>query len=124
MTLRLRNTLSGQLEEFVPGGDVVKVYVCGVTPYDVSHVGHAMSYVIFDVLRRYLEYRGYTVRHVQNFTDIADRVLARAGRLATTIKQLPDEMIERCQDEMRALSVLPAHVYPRATEEIPAMLEM
>ncbi|MCH8948966.1 MAG: cysteine--tRNA ligase, partial [Chloroflexi bacterium] len=78
MTLKLRNTASGKLEEFKPIGDVVKLYVCGVTPYDVSHVGHAMSYVVFDVLRRYLEFRGYQVRHVQNFTDIDDRIITRA----------------------------------------------
>src|SRR3972149_7951259 len=105
MTLRLRNTLSGQLEEFVPGGDVVKVYVCGVTPYDVSHVGHAMSYIIFDVLRRYLEYRGYQVRHVQNFTDIDDRMIARAERLGTTVKQPAEGMGGRYLHEMRALNV-------------------
>ena len=57
MTLKLRNTMSGELEEFSPAGETVTMYVCGVTPYDVSHVGHAMSYVIFDTLRRYLEYR-------------------------------------------------------------------
>ena len=124
MTLRLRNTLSGQLEEFSHSGDAVKLYVCGVTPYEVSHVGHAMSYIIFDALRRYLEYRGYQVRHVQNFTDIDDRIIARAERLGVSISQLAEEMSERYLQEMRALNVLPAHVYPRATEEIPTMQKM
>ncbi len=122
--LRLRNTLSGQVEEFQPSGDVVKIYVCGVTPYDVSHVGHAMSYVIFDVLRRYLEYCGYEVRHIQNFTDIDDRIIARAERRGITIDQLTGELIERYHDDMRALNVLPAHVYPQATHEVPKMIEM
>ncbi|MCH8993472.1 MAG: cysteine--tRNA ligase [Chloroflexi bacterium] len=124
MTLRLRNTLSGELEEFRHSGDAVKLYVCGVTPYEVSHVGHAMSYIIFDALRRYLEYRGYQVRHVQNFTDIDDRIIARAERLGVSISELAEEMSERYLQEMRALNVLPAHVYPRATEEIPTMQEM
>jgi len=124
VTLRLRNTMSGQVEEFQPSGDVVKIYVCGVTPYDVSHVGHAMSYVVFDVLRRYLEYRGYQVRHVQNFTDIDDRIIARAERRGIPIDELTGELIERYHEEMRALNVLPAHVYPRATAEVPQMIEM
>jgi cysteinyl-tRNA synthetase len=124
MTLRLRNTLSGQVEEFTPAGDVVSMYVCGVTPYDVSHVGHAMSYIIFDTLRRHLEHSGYRMRHVQNFTDIDDRIIARAERLGVTIHQLTDEMIDRYLQDMRGLNILPAHVYPKATEEIPQMIEM
>jgi cysteinyl-tRNA synthetase len=124
VSFRLRNTISGQVEEFQPLGDPVKMYVCGVTPYDISHVGHAMSYVIFDVLRRYLEYRGYQVRHVQNFTDIDDRIIARAARRGIAIDELTGELIELFHDDMRALNVLPAHVYPRATVEIPKMIEM
>ena len=124
MTLKLRNTLSGQHEEFQPAGDTVTMYVCGVTPYAESHVGHAMSYIAFDVLRRYLEYRGYQVRHVQNFTDIDDRIITRAERLGIEIAELTEGMIERYLQEMRTLNVLPAHVYPKATEEIPSMIEM
>ena len=124
MTLKLRNTASGKLEEFKPIGDVVKLYVCGVTPYDVSHVGHAMSYVVFDVLRRYLEFRGYQVRHVQNFTDIDDRIITRAERMGIEIDQLTSEMIDRSMKEMRLLNVLDAHEYPCATKEIPQMIEM
>ncbi len=124
MTLKLRNTASGELEEFKPIDDVVKLYVCGVTPYDVSHVGHAMSYVVFDVLRRYLEFRGYQVRHVQNFTDIDDRIITRAERLGIEIGELTGEMIEQYMEEMRSLNVLPAHEYPCATKEVPQMIEM
>jgi cysteinyl-tRNA synthetase len=124
MALRLRNTLSGEIEEFVPIGDIVKLYVCGVTPYDVSHVGHAMSYIFFDVLRRYLEFRGYQVRHVQNITDIDDRIIDRAQRLGVSTGQLTREMVERYEKEMRSLNVLPPHISPRATEEIPTMIEM
>jgi hypothetical protein len=68
--IRFTNTLTRQLEEFEPQGDVVTMYVCGITPYDESHIGHAMSYIVFDVVKRYLQWRGYRVKHVQNFTDI------------------------------------------------------
>jgi Cysteinyl-tRNA synthetase len=78
--MKIYNTLSARLEEFIPSGDPVTLYVCGVTPYDESHVGHALSYIVFDVLRRYLEYKGLNVRHVQNFTDIDDKLIDRANR--------------------------------------------
>ena len=69
--MRLYNTLSGGTETFTPDDDIVKMYVCGVTPYSASHVGHAMRAVVFDVIRRYLEFSGHSVKHVENFTDIA-----------------------------------------------------
>ena len=71
--MKLYNTMSGRVEEFVPAESQpeVKMYVCGVTPYSATHVGHALSYVVFDTLRRYLEHKGYEVRHVQNFTDVS-----------------------------------------------------
>ncbi|MGB2695633.1 MAG: cysteine--tRNA ligase [Dehalococcoidia bacterium] len=121
--MRLRNTLSGEIEEFVPMGNEVRMYVCGVTPYDASHVGHAMSYIIFDALRRYMEYRGFKVRHVQNFTDIDDRIIARAEKAGQDIRTFTNSMIEGYHRDMRGLNILPAHVYPRATEEIPQMVE-
>ncbi|MGB6838068.1 MAG: cysteine--tRNA ligase, partial [Dehalococcoidia bacterium] len=122
--MKLLNTLSGQLEEFAPLGDVVKMYVCGVTPYDESHVGHAMSYIVFDVLRRYLEYRGYRVNHVQNFTDIDDRIIGRANRLGVEPQDLVEQLIDRYFEDMHALNVLDAHEYPRATQEIPEMIRI
>jgi len=79
--LRLHNTLTSRVEEFEPRDNKVSMYVCGITPYSESHLGHAMSYVIFDTLRRYLEFKGYEVRHVQNYTDIDDELIARAERL-------------------------------------------
>jgi cysteinyl-tRNA synthetase len=120
--VKLLNTLTRQEEEFVPLGDTVLMYVCGVTPYDENHVGHAMSYIVFDVLRRYLEYRGYRVRHVQNFTDIDDRIIARAARLEINEEELAQRYIDRYFEDMRALNILPAHEYPRATQEIPEMI--
>ena len=77
--MRLYNTLTGEEKEFVPAdGNTVKMYVCGVTPYSSTHVGHALSYVVFDTLRRYLQYQGYQVKHIQNFTDVDDKIIQRA----------------------------------------------
>jgi cysteinyl-tRNA synthetase len=122
--MEIYNTLSARLEEFVPAGDPVTLYVCGVTPYDESHVGHALSYIVFDVLRRYLEYKGYHVRHVQNFTDIDDKLIDRANRLGTTVAELAERYIQRYLEDMRDLNVLPATVYPRATQEIDKIIEI
>ncbi len=124
MTLRLYDTMSRRAEEVKQPDDALKIYVCGITPYDHSHIGHAMSYIIFDVLRRYLEYRGFKVKHVQNYTDIDDRIIARAADLGVSYDQVAAEYIEEYEDEMRALNITPAHVYPRATQEIPQIIEM
>ncbi len=123
MTLRLYNTMSRRVEEIAPT-DELKMYVCGITPYDHSHVGHAMSYIIFDVLRRYLEYRGYPVKHVQNYTDIDDRIINKANAQGKSYDEVAQEFIAEYEDEMAALNITPAHVYPRATQEIPQIIEM
>jgi len=122
--IRLTNTLTRQLEDFQPRGDTVTMYVCGVTPYDSSHIGHAMSYVVFDVVKRYLTWRGHTVKHVQNFTDIDDRIIERANRLGTTTDELVEKYINMYFDDMRDLNVQPADVYPYATQEVPEMIEI
>jgi cysteinyl-tRNA synthetase len=100
------------------------MYVCGITPYSDSHLGHAMSYIIFDVLRRYLEYRGYNVRHVQNYTDIDDKLIAAAEREGVAMSQIAERYIANFQRDIKILNIQPAHVYPRATEEIPSIIEM
>lgn len=120
--MKVTNTLTGQKEEFVPAGDPVRMYVCGVTPYDSAHVGHAMSYIVFDVIRRYLEFRGYRVRHVQNFTDIDDKIIARAQRLGLDPLALAERYIAEYFADMDALNIKRAHVYPRATQEIPMII--
>jgi len=120
--IRFTNTLSRQLETFTPQSDVVSMYVCGVTPYDVSHIGHAMSYVVFDVLKRYLVWRGYRVKHVQNFTDIDDRIIERANRLGIGTDQLVEKFVNAYLDDMRDLNVVPPDVYPYATREVPEMI--
>jgi len=124
MTLKLYNTMSRREEEIAPAGDEVKMYVCGITPYDHAHLGHAMSYIIFDVMRRYLEYRGFRVKHVQNYTDIDDRIIIKANAQGLTYDQVAEAFIEEYEEEMRALNITPPHVYPRATQEIPQIIEM
>jgi len=124
MTLRLYNTMSRRVEEVKQPDDALKIYVCGITPYDHSHIGHAMSYIIFDVLRRYLEHRGFKVKHVQNYTDIDDRIIARAAERGVPYDQLAAEFIEEYEEEMRELNITPADIYPRATQEIPQIIEM
>ena len=122
--MKLFNTLTGEAEEFVPAdGKCVKMYVCGVTPYSATHVGHALSYVVFDVLRRYLEYLGFEVRHVQNFTDVDDKIIQRAGDQGIDAEELAERYIEDFFKSMDALHVQRAHVYPRATQEISPIID-
>ncbi len=122
--MRLHNTLTGRVEEFEPRDNKVSMYVCGITPYSESHLGHAMSYVIFDILRRYLEFKGYEVRHVQNYTDIDDKLIARAEREGLPMAEVAERYIHEFEHDIAALNIQPAHVYPRATEEVPAIIEM
>ena len=122
--MKLYNTLSGQVEEFVPAeGNLVKMYVCGVTPYSATHVGHALSYVVFDTLRRYLEHKGYEVRHIQNFTDIDDKIIQRAQESGVSEDDLVEEFIGDYFQTMDALNIQRASEYPRATREIPRIID-
>ena len=122
--MKLYNTLSGQVEDFVPSdGNLVKMYVCGVTPYSSTHVGHALSYVVFDTLRRYLEHKGYEVRHVQNFTDIDDKIIQRAQESGVSEDELVEEFIGDYFHTMDALNIQRASEYPRATREIPRIID-
>ena len=121
--MRLFNTLTGKEELFEPhDGKIVKMYVCGVTPYSSTHVGHALSYVVFDTLRRYLEFLGYEVKHVQNFTDVDDKIIERANEEGITGNQLTDRFINDFFATMDRLNVQRADSYPRATQEIPQII--
>jgi cysteinyl-tRNA synthetase len=122
--MKLYDSLTGKNRDFVPQGDEVKMYVCGVTPYSSAHVGHAMSYVYFDTLRRYLEFLGYQVKHVQNFTDIDDKIISAAGTQGTSPVMLVEELVEEYLMDMANLNVQPAHIYPRVTDEISKIIEM
>ena len=122
--MKIYSTLTAQKDEFSPQGDVVKMYVCGVTPYDHCHIGHAMSYIVFDVIRRYLQYRGYKVKYVQNITDIDDKIIDRANRLGIPTSELAGKYTDSCLADLDALNISRADFYPRATEEIPKIVEV
>jgi len=125
MALRVFNTLTRQKEDFVtvhPGE--VRMYVCGPTVYDRAHIGHAMSALVFDIIRRYLEYRGYKVRHVMNYTDVDDKIIKRANELGVEPIRLAEQYIEEFGKHLVDLNVLPATVYPRATHEIGEIVKM
>ena len=122
--MRLYDTLSGQLHDFDSPNGQVRMYVCGITPYSSSHIGHAMSAVSFDVVRRYLEFRGFRVKHVQNFTDIDDKMIAAANERGIEVSDLAYVNIQEYIDAMGELNVAPAHEYPRATQEIDKIVEI
>jgi cysteinyl-tRNA synthetase len=122
--MNIYNTLTAHKEEFVPQSDTVLMYVCGVTPYDNSHLGHAMSYIYFDVVRRYLKYRGYKVKFVQNVTDIDDKIINRANQIGIPPNELAEKFTQSFFQDINALNVIPADIYPRATQEIPKIIEV
>jgi cysteinyl-tRNA synthetase len=123
--MKLFNTLTQSLEELVPLEDnTVRIYVCGVTPYDTTHLGHAFTYVSFDVLMRYLESRGYNVNYVQNVTDIDDDILRKAREVGMEWDELGRIETERYLSDMDALNVRRPDVYPHATQETPMMIEI
>ncbi len=125
MTLRLYDTRTREKRAFAPLGEgPVGMYVCGVTPYDTGHLGHAFTYVSFDVLHRYLEYLGHAVRYVQNLTDVDDDLLRRARELGEDYLALGNRHVTAFLTEMAALNWLPPDVYPRATRHIPQMQAM
>jgi cysteinyl-tRNA synthetase len=118
------NTLSGQKEDFHPRGEVVTMYVCGITAYDRCHIGHAMTYIIFDVIRRYLGFKGYKIKHVQNFTDIDDKIIERANRLGILPAELANKYVDQYFADMDALNIQRADIYPKASEEIAKAIEI
>ena len=122
MTLRLTNTLTRRTEPFeplVPGK--VSIYCCGVTVYDLCHLGHARSYIVWDVLRRYLIWRGYAVTFVQNFTDIDDKILARAAEQGSSMEAVSERNIEEYWRDMDRLHILRPDRTPRATRSLAAI---
>jgi len=121
--LRIFNTLTGSEEEFKPLGDVVEMYVCGMTPKFHPHVGHARIFVAMDVIHRYLEYRGYAVHHVQNFTDVDDKIIARSNEEGIPAHEVAEKYTKSYFEVMDALNVLHADDYPKATLVIPAIVQ-
>jgi cysteinyl-tRNA synthetase len=125
MSLKIYNTLNRKKEDFEPlrPGQVL-MYVCGPTVYDKAHVGHAMSTLVYDVIRRYLEYRGYLVRHVMNYTDVDDKIIQRANQTGMDPLKLAEQYIEEYGRHIKELNVLPATFYPRASQEIANIITM
>ncbi|MEL6856088.1 MAG: cysteine--tRNA ligase, partial [Cyanobacteria bacterium J06607_13] len=124
MSLALYNTLTRQKTPLEPiQAGQVSMYCCGVTVYDDCHLGHARSYMAWDVLRRYLQWQGYEVRYLQNFTDIDDKILNRAQKEGSTMQAVSDRYIDAYFRDIRRLNILDANEYPCVTEHIPAILE-
>ena len=124
MSIQVYNTMSRKKEEFKtlePG--VVSMYVCGPTVYDKAHVGHAMSALVFDVIRRYLEYRGYQVNHVTNYTDVDDKIIQRAAVEGVDPSEVAERYISEYDRHLKDLDILPATNYPKATEEMNNIIE-
>lgn len=125
MALKVYNTRTGKKETFIPLKEgLVRMYVCGPTVYDMAHVGHARSYVAFDVIRRYLEHLGYRVFYVQNFTDVDDKIIARAKELGAATEEVAERYIKEFLKDMRSLRVKPATIYPRATDHVDDMIKV
>jgi L-cysteine:1D-myo-inositol 2-amino-2-deoxy-alpha-D-glucopyranoside ligase len=122
--MRLFNTLSQSIEELHPYGEQVTLYVCGITPYDTTHLGHAFINVVYDTLRRHLEWSGRPVRYVQNVTDIDDDILRKAREVGSTWDALGRSETQRYVTDLTALNVYPPTTYARASSEIPRMFTL
>ncbi|MCL1971609.1 MAG: cysteine--tRNA ligase [Endomicrobia bacterium] len=123
MSIKVHNTLTGKKEEFIPQHEnIVSMYVCGVTPYDEVHLGHARAYVTFDIVKRHLQIRNYKVRHVQNFTDIDDKIIKRALEKGVSSSALAQTYIDDYFTQTDKLNILRADIYPRVTEVMPEII--
>ena len=123
--MKIYNTLTRTKQDFVPINEgKVGIYVCGPTVYDYIHIGNARPMIVFDTLRRYLLYKGYDVNYVSNFTDVDDKIIKRALEEGVTSKEISERYIEEVKKDMKDLNVMEATTHPKATEEIPDMIEM
>ncbi|MBQ8300598.1 MAG: cysteine--tRNA ligase [Clostridia bacterium] len=123
--MKIYNTLTRQKQEFVPITEgEVKMYSCGPTVYDYFHIGNARPFIVFDTMRRYLEYQGYKVTFVQNFTDIDDKMIKRANAEGITVKELGERFIEEYYKDAQAIGVNKATIHPKATENIDAIIDV
>ncbi|MEW6714331.1 MAG: cysteine--tRNA ligase [Nitrospirota bacterium] len=122
--IRVYNTMSGEKEDFIPiVPKKVGMYVCGITAYDVCHLGHARSAIIFDIIKRYLRHRGFTVTHVRNITDIDDKIIARANKEGVSTEDIAKKYTEEYYSDMDLLGVSRADIEPNATDHINEMIE-
>ncbi len=123
--MKIYNTLSKQKEEFIPLEEgKVKMYVCGPTVYNYIHIGNARPMIVFDTVRKYLEYKGYDVNYVSNFTDVDDKIIKKAIEEGSTSEEVAQRFIAECKKDMADMNVSPATTHPLATQEIDGMIEM
>ncbi len=123
--MKIYNTQSKKKEEFVPlEPGKVRMYVCGPTVYNLIHIGNARPMIVFDTVRRYMEYKGYQVNFVSNFTDVDDKIIAKAQEEGVSASEISQRYIEECKKDMAAMNVRPATVHPLATQEIGGMIDM
>lgn len=123
--MKIYNTLSKRKEEFIPLEEgKVKMYVCGPTVYNLIHIGNARPMLVFDTVRRYMEHKGYDVNFVSNFTDVDDKIIAKAIEEGVTADEISKRYIKECKKDMADMNVKPATTHPLATEEIDGMIEM
>ncbi len=125
MTLKIYNTLNRQKEEFKPlDPPKVGMYVCGVTVYDLCHIGHARAAIVFDIICRYLKFSGYDVTYIRNVTDIDDKIINRANELGQEAGDIARKYTAELHKDMSALGLLEPDMEPKATEHISEMIEM
>ena len=123
--MKIYNTLTKKKEEFVPLEEgKVKMYVCGPTVYNFIHIGNARPMIVFDTVRRYMEYKGYDVNYVSNFTDVDDKIIAKAIEEGVSAEEISKRYIAECKKDMADMNVMPATTHPLATEEIGGMIKM
>ena len=123
MAVQIYNSLTKKKEELIPlHPPTVKMYTCGVTVYDQCHIGHARSLYVFDVIRRYLQFRGLKVEFVRNITDVDDKIIQKAIELKKTSQEVSQEQIRLYYEDMNALGISKANIEPKATDDIPEMV--
>ena len=123
--MRFYNTLSKKKEEFIPLEEGrVRMYVCGPTVYNFIHIGNARPMIVFDTARRYMEYKGYEVNYVSNFTDVDDKIIAKAIEEGVSSEEISQRYIQECKKDMEGMNVRPATTHPLATQEIGGMIRM
>ena len=123
--MKLFNTLTMKKEEFIPLTEgKISMYVCGPTVYNLIHIGNARPMIVFDTARRYFEHKGYEVNYVSNFTDVDDKIIAKANEEGVSSDEISERYIEECKKDMAAMNVRPATTHPRATREIDGMISM
>ncbi len=123
--MKVYNTLTKRKEELIPVKEgEIKMYVCGPTVYNLIHIGNARPMIVFDTVRRYLEYKGYQVNYVSNFTDVDDKIIQKALEEGVSAEEISSRYIEECKKDMAGMQVLPATTHPLATQEIDGMIEM